>query len=133
MWDYCEVFDGLGLCVDEQGGEGRECLAHQLVTVLQQMAQRSCITEVSTQTSPATEGCKHATRTSCTSPKDLGNHTSEWEQLHFSFSALFNTQNESSTILMKKMQLSVPQVCKFTVRVMVLDTKSLISCAVIRS
>lgn len=67
-------FERTGKCVDGQVGEGRECLAHQLVTVLQQQrAQRSCITEVSTQTSPAVEACnKHATRSSCTSPKTLG-------------------------------------------------------------
>lgn len=67
------------LMLDEQSGEGRECLAYQLVTVLQQMAQRNCITEVSTQTSPAAGVSKLATRTSCTSSKDLG-ISSEREQ-----------------------------------------------------
>ncbi|KAG0557376.1 hypothetical protein KC19_11G124600 [Ceratodon purpureus] len=63
------------------GGEGRECLAHQLVTVLQQMADRNSIQEVSTQTSPA-EACKRAMRTSCTSPRQLERSLKEVEDAY---------------------------------------------------
>lgn len=61
--------------MDQQGGEERECLARQVVTLLQQLAQRSCIQDVSTQTSPA-EVSNQATRT-FTSPKELG--TISWD------------------------------------------------------
>ncbi|XP_024402475.1 uncharacterized protein [Physcomitrium patens] len=63
-----------------QGGEERECLARQVVTLLQQLAQRSCIQDVSTQTSPA-EVSNQATRT-FTSPKELERSIKEVEDTY---------------------------------------------------